>query len=304
LGPGAYFNGLVDEIRIWNTVRTPVEIAATFNTSVPSNSPGLVAYYTFEEGTGRTVADRTGHGLNGAVYGGATWVAVAPACVAPAITSNPTAHAVCAGTPVTLSVATTGTSPTFQWRKNGVNVDGATSSFLSIAAASSADAGEYDCVATNACGTATSASATLAVTPLLAIASQPVDQAAAVDAPITFLVEASDVEACSNPITYQWQRRDPTVADENAANAWIDLRNSPQFVNPTTNALVIAHPIPALGTGYRCKIGGGCGCRPASGFVYSNTVNFSIACPADFNADGGIDFSDVETFFEHWENGC
>jgi probable HAF family extracellular repeat protein len=28
------------------------------------------------------------------------------------------------------------------------------------------------------------------------------------------------------------------------------------------------------------------------------------ACPSDFNADGGVDFSDVEAFFERWENGC
>ena len=27
-------------------------------------------------------------------------------------------------------------------------------------------------------------------------------------------------------------------------------------------------------------------------------------CPADFNMDGGIDGSDVEAFFERWENGC
>jgi hypothetical protein len=33
-------------------------------------------------------------------------------------------------------------------------------------------------------------------------------------------------------------------------------------------------------------------------------VNFNIACPADFNADGGVDFTDVEAFFERWENGC
>jgi uncharacterized membrane protein len=27
-------------------------------------------------------------------------------------------------------------------------------------------------------------------------------------------------------------------------------------------------------------------------------------CEADFNADGGVDFSDVQAFFERWESGC
>jgi hypothetical protein len=227
-----------------------------------------------------------------------------PACTAPSITTQPIGRNACSGTPVSFSLVTGGSAPTFQWRKDGVNISGATAATLTVASASATDAGNYDCVATNACGTITSSVATLTVTPLLSVSQQPVDQAAAVDAPVTFYLEASDAAGCSNPVTYQWQRRDPTVADENAANAWIDLRSGPQFVNATGNALVIAHPIPALATGYRCKIGGGCGCRPASGFVYSNTVNFSIACPADFNADGGIDFADVEAFFERWENGC
>jgi hypothetical protein len=69
--------------------------------------------------------------------------------------------------------------------------------------------------------------------------------------------------------------------------------------------MTVVRPGPAIATGYRCKIGGGCGCEPnPGGFIYTDTVNFSIACPADFNADGGIDFGDVEAFFERWENGC
>jgi hypothetical protein len=60
-----------------------------------------------------------------------------------------------------------------------------------------------------------------------------------------------------------------------------------------------------MATGFRCRLTGGCNCEgQPEEFVYSTTVNFTIACPADFNADGGIDFSDVEAFFERWENGC
>jgi hypothetical protein len=33
-------------------------------------------------------------------------------------------------------------------------------------------------------------------------------------------------------------------------------------------------------------------------------VNFDIACPSDFNADGSVDGDDVIAFFERWDGGC
>jgi hypothetical protein len=136
------------------------------------------------------------------------------------------------------------------------------------------------------------------------IVVQPTDQTVGVDAPVTFIVEAA-ASSCSTPVTYQWQRRNPVVTDPAATNAWIDLADSGGFFGTRGPNLSISRPTPGLATGYRCKIGGGCGCEPGQGgFVYTNTVNFSVACPADFNADGGIDFGDVEAFFERWENGC
>ncbi|MEY3231507.1 MAG: hypothetical protein RL689_1596 [Planctomycetota bacterium] len=144
----------------------------------------------------------------------------------------------------------------------------------------------------------------LVAPPRLEIVSQPVNQSAAVDAPVSFLVQVQAGNDCVVPVTYQWQRRDPLVLDADSPGAWIDLQDGSQFVNTRTGGLIIAHPIPALATGYRCRIGGGCGCRPEARYIYSDVVNFDIACPADFNADGGVDFSDVETFFLRWETGC
>ena len=137
------------------------------------------------------------------------------------------------------------------------------------------------------------------------IAAQPVDQNVGVDVPVTFIVEVASDPTCTTPVTFQWQRRNPLVADPAAANAWIDLVDGSGFFGTTAANLSISRPIPALATGYRCRIGGGCGCEGSAGGVsYTNTVNFSVACPGDFNADGGIDFGDVEAFFERWENGC
>jgi hypothetical protein len=136
------------------------------------------------------------------------------------------------------------------------------------------------------------------------IRRQPQDQAVEPGNPVMFIVDVPPASGCADPFTYQWQRRNPAVADVNAPGAWIDLTDAGGFFGSRAANLSITNPIPALATGYRCRIAGGCGCLGDTAFVYTNTVNFSVACPADFNADGGIDFGDVEAFFERWENGC
>ncbi len=84
---------------------------------------------------------------------------------APVFTAAPVATTVAAGDPVTLTAAVTGfPAPTFQWRRNGTAIAGATRAAHTIPAAAATDAGTYDVVATNALGSATSAAAALTVT--------------------------------------------------------------------------------------------------------------------------------------------
>ena len=54
---GAYFNGEIDELRMWNVARTQAEIMATMNTTLAGNEPGLVGYWKFDDGAGATAAD-------------------------------------------------------------------------------------------------------------------------------------------------------------------------------------------------------------------------------------------------------
>ncbi|MCX6182976.1 MAG: T9SS type A sorting domain-containing protein [Bacteroidetes bacterium] len=49
-----YFVGTLDEIRIWNIVRTKDEIGLNFNTELAGNETGLVAYWDFNTATGAT----------------------------------------------------------------------------------------------------------------------------------------------------------------------------------------------------------------------------------------------------------
>ena len=84
---------------------------------------------------------------------------------APVITGQPLAQAVTAGAPATLVItagpAATGLS--YQWRKNGADLVGQNSAALTLAAASTTDAGNYTCTVANAAGSITSAAAALAV---------------------------------------------------------------------------------------------------------------------------------------------
>src|SRR6266446_5546931 len=78
----------------------------------------------------------------------------------PSITSSPSNRTVCSGSSTTFAVTASGTSPTYQWRKNGVNISGATASTYTISSVQAADAASspgYDCVVSVAsCSSVTS----------------------------------------------------------------------------------------------------------------------------------------------------
>ena len=74
-----------------------------------------------------------------------------------------------AGSALSLTATASGTpTPTYQWRKNGTAIPGATSATLNLGTADLDEAGTYDCVATNSYGTATSNSAVIEVVAVLA----------------------------------------------------------------------------------------------------------------------------------------
>ncbi len=68
-GTERFFNGDIDEVRIWNKARTQAEIQADVNRSLTGNESGLVAYHTFNEVTGTTVKDLTNYQNNGTIQG-------------------------------------------------------------------------------------------------------------------------------------------------------------------------------------------------------------------------------------------
>jgi len=147
---GEYFTGSMDEMRIWNTARTPAQIQndmGCINSSTVTPT-GLLAYYNFDNGvanatnTGRTtVADATGDGNNGELINFAlngttsNWVTDASMLsVKPSITSVvATNTAICVGATTTLTVNST--ASTYTWSTNAAS---ATTTTVSVTPANTA----------------------------------------------------------------------------------------------------------------------------------------------------------------------
>ncbi len=89
------------------------------------------------------------------------------AATPPMIVAHPADQVVVEGGTATFNVTATGTPPlNYQWRLNGTELNGATSSSLVLENVQSQDTGTYSVVVSNSIGTATSSNAVLAVNPL------------------------------------------------------------------------------------------------------------------------------------------
>src|SRR5207302_5401078 len=85
-------------------------------------------------------------------------------CVAPNITAQPSNQTACVGAAATFSITASGDGLTYQWRKNSQNINGATSTILTLNNLTTNDNGSYyDVVITGTCGQLTSNAATLTV---------------------------------------------------------------------------------------------------------------------------------------------
>lgn len=90
----------------------------------------------------------------------------APTATVPVISTQPATQSAAAGSSVTFTVTANGSpAPTYQWRKDGVAIGGATSSALTLNSVTTANAGTYAVVVTNSAGSATSSGAVLTVIP-------------------------------------------------------------------------------------------------------------------------------------------
>jgi hypothetical protein len=125
------------------------------------------------------------------------------------ITRQPIGATVCEGAAASFSVVAAGTPPlAYQWRKNAVNIRGATASSYAIASTAAGDSAAYDVVVTNGCGSATSRAAVLTVNVPVSFTAQPQSQAACPGSPAIFEVSVSGTV----PFSYQWQKDGVSLA--------------------------------------------------------------------------------------------
>lgn len=138
----------------------------------------------------------------------------------PVITAQPVGQTVLLSGSVTFSVtASSGTTLSYQWLKNGATIAGATSSSYTISSVQTNDAASYSVLVSNAGGTVTSSSATLTVLVPPTIISQPQSLTVSIGQTAVFSVGAGGTA----PLRYQW--RLGTTKISSATNATLTLTN-------------------------------------------------------------------------------
>lgn len=143
--------------------------------------------------------------------------------VAPRITTQPVAQVALTGGTASFSVTATGTpAPTYQWRKNGEDLAGATSASLTLTNVQSTDAAGYDVVVTNVVRSVTSSLARLMVSATATapvITRQPGNVVALAGRSATFTVVATGAPAP----TYQWNKGSTPISG--ATGSTLSLAN-------------------------------------------------------------------------------
>ena len=68
-----FFQGSIDEVRIWDHVRTGDEIRATMFQKLSGDEAGLAGYWPLDEGTGTTASDKTANENQGTLVNAPAW---------------------------------------------------------------------------------------------------------------------------------------------------------------------------------------------------------------------------------------
>lgn len=228
-------------------------------TSVPANSASFTFVLSYSGGLSGTQTISGIEGLFRPTDGALQRVSAAalaitpagggpvdPAPVPPSILSQPIGGEVTAGQPLALSVVVSGTAPfTYQWRKDGAAIAGATASSYTIAAVSVGSAGSYAVTVGNSAGSIASVSAVVTVRPVtstptapqVVVAPESVSVAAGGSA--TFSVTASGTA----PLQYQWRRDGVALAGATSASL---LLTNVQSAQAGTYSVVVANSVASV----------------------------------------------------------
>lgn len=181
----------------------------------------------------------------------------------PFIGTQPQSVTKCVGEAAAFSVSASGAGLTYQWRKGGSPISGATSSTYTIATLAGADAGNYDVVVSGTCSPpATSNVAVLAVHSPPQISAHPAAVTTCMGQPASFSVTAS-----GGGLTYQWRK------------------NGQAIVNATASTYSISAVTPGDAGTYDVIVAGTC-----APLATSNTAALTVNRPPQITASpAGVD---------------
>jgi len=154
--------------------------------------------------------------------------------MAPVITTQPASQTVVEGLPATFTVATNAMAPTFQWKKNGIDISGATSATYNIPTTATTDEANYSVVVTEGGKSTTSLAAILRLYKVPVIVTQPLAVTVNQGQTATLSVKATGLF-----LSYDWKKGGvslgapnlPTLTIANAqagddANYSVDVTNT------------------------------------------------------------------------------
>lgn len=169
-----FFQGAIDEVRVWNVVRTAAEIAAAKDTQIGATQTGLLARYGLNEGTGTSAAGLVPGAPAGTLTSTPAWVVGATFTpnTPPTVTLDAPANGSTAEAPATINLAATASDPDGTIAKveffNGATLLGEDTTAPYTLTVTSAPQGSYSFTARatdNGGATTTSGAAGFTVTP-------------------------------------------------------------------------------------------------------------------------------------------
>lgn len=179
--------------------------------------------------------------------------AVCVAQTAPTISAHPQSQYVNAGSSVTLSVTATASSAlTYQWKFNGQNLIGATTSSFTINTIQPSQDGQYSVVVTAGGVSVTSNTALVTVLVPPAITTQPLSKGVIRGGSLSLYVNVSG----SNPMTYAWKKDNVaisgatsyyydkySVANSDAGTYTVTITNAAGSVTSNSAVVTVVDPI-------------------------------------------------------------
>ena len=165
--------------------------------------------------------------------------AIDPPLTAPTISAQAENQSVVKGETATFKVVATGSALTYQWKKNGTDISGATSSSYTTPPTNIADNNTVFSVSVSNSAGSVSSNATLTVSDTAvapAITSQPADQTAITGQTVTFSVTATGTS-----LQYQWKKGDTVIPGATSSSYTTPATSSAD--NDTKYSVIVSNKV-------------------------------------------------------------